>query len=441
MNWLQTLLPNPRKETIKEPKKTSAINLEDMKAVFTGAEYQRSVDFLLGLTMQRLANIFSEAASGRLYELFDMYRNIIASDARLHGIYNTRRQGCAHAPYTVTSPDKDNALAQEACDLVKKNLEQLNMQTIREQLFQGISYGVVISEKIWHIVDGVALIKDIKLIDYSRYEMEMTVLANSELYGELKLLTNGQYQFVKELNPTKILLATKSSQPGYYDMDAFMRPVARWYLLKTFAIQSWAQIAETYNFPVVIVKMPEAEFKKNKGIINKLLSSVGPNKYGIFFDTMQYEVHNQSTPGSSSMLKDFIEMCNIEMTIAILSQNLSSEVQGGSYAAAETLLKILQFTLADDISWINEVIDKQIVDDITRKNFPTLPYHLYPKFSSQFDQPVNLSELSAGLMGMSRLIKIPVDYIYERSQIPTPDENQEVIGGLGSNVFSAFETN
>lgn len=432
---------NIDKKSLQPSEASSKVSAEDFKQMYPGIRQERFLDIASDLSMERLANIYGSASTGLLYDLYKFYRTMLGLDSRLSGMFKTRQQATAHAEYTITCADKQNPQAKAAKELLEKNIDNLNMQTIRETLHYGRAFGVCMLEKVWYKQDGMLHIKKLPLIDFSRYEMLTNISPESPNYGRLLLRFNNQTYFAEGISKSKIVIATSAEQPGFYDQHAYLRPVARWFVIKSFAVQSWAQAAETYGFPVVIAKVPESEYKRHKQTIKRMLQLVGPNRYGIFFKTMDYEVHSAATSLNVNVWSDLIDLCNTEMAIGILSQNLSSEVKGGSYAATESMLEVLGYTLQDDITWTDEIIQQQICNDIVLKNFPNLPRHLYPTYSSGYKNKVDLERLASGLQGMAKLTEIPVSYIHEVSHIPQATDGEPTIGGYQRNIFDPLETN
>jgi len=59
-----------------------------------------------------------------------------------------------------------------------------------------------------------------------------------------------------------LTLAVDKEIKGKYDLQGFMRGIARWYLIKLFAVMNWSQYAEKYGHPVVTATVSEDMLKK-----------------------------------------------------------------------------------------------------------------------------------------------------------------------------------
>lgn len=423
--------PKAYRESIEE--KPDKIPNEALERIFRISMFERMMNVVDDLSMRRLRDIFSGAESGRLGDLIDTYIKIENSDARLKGMIKNRRMAASRASQVVVPADEENEQAVAAAGLVTENIKRLPWNQFQRDLMDGRMYGIAMWEKVWRrSKDGALYIDALHHIDHTRIEQYM-LHPGAERYGEL-CLRFGRYGtdklFLDEVSPYKLIIAANSDKEGMFDLAGVMRPVARWYVLKTFAVKSWAQYAETYGFPVPTITVSKKEFSENKKQIKTLLESVGVNRYGIFFDSMDYELHNTNSPAAIDVFEKFIALANTEQAIAVLGQNLTTEVRGGSHAASETHMTVLDNIVDDDIEWSEEIIQDQIVNEIVRVNFPSLPIDLYPTYRAVTKKSIDLQKLGQGLREMSRLVEIPKKYIYEESQIPQPGEDEPTIGGF-----------
>jgi len=83
--------------------------------------------------------------------------------------------------------------------------------------------------------------------------------------------------------------------------------------------------------------------------------------------------------GKQNMHKEFIEMCNTEIAVTILGQNLTTEVKGGSFASSKTHKEVLESITTSDVELIEESLNN-LVKTICEVNSKPLPPKLvlYP---------------------------------------------------------------
>lgn len=434
----QANITNQKRVDEDSPTKLSATSFDQ---IFNTSLFSRMVSVVDDIKMSRLRDIFFGAESGQLGELFDLYMKIEASDARLQSLSNSRRMAATRASHVLTVPDESNQTAQDARQLVENNIKRLNWEKFLRALLDGRMFGATVFENIWKEIGGELYIAEVQQIDHTRLE-QWKLNQNDPRFGQLAILTDqfgSQRQFISEFPDYKLIVGTNTAKTGTYELAGVFRSVARWYVLKTFAVKAWAQYAEVYGFPVPTITVAKSDYQENKSLMKKLLTSVGVNRFGIFFEGMDYDLHQAADQASIDVFQKYIDLCNTEMAIAILGQNLTTEVQGGSRAAAQTHLNVLENIIQDDVDWIDEIIQSQFVDPIVRVNYPSLPIDQYPTYTSVLDKNVDLQKLGMGLQSMSRLIEIPVNFIHQISQIPRPEEDEDTVGGFGSGGSGVIE--
>lgn len=414
------------------------VSSESFESMFPAGMYERMFSVLSDINMKALQDAAGTAEIGDLSHLIDLYVRIEASDTRLKGMLSSRRNAVSRSD-AVVSANKNIPLAMEAKKHVEENIKRLRWSTIQRDLMDGRLHGVAIFEKIWKLKDGKIWLDKTVHIDHSSYRQdnEIRSINSDRMFGELYLqdhsLTSVNKFYLSDImqeSPRKIIPAVNTTRNGYYDLAGVMRPVARWYILKTFGAQAWAQFAETYGFPTPTITVPEDYFKKNKSLIKKLLQSVGINRFGIFFPDMKYDIHEANKVSSIEVFERLIRLANVETAIGILGQNLSSEVDGGSFAATQAHMNVLADLVSDDMQWQDELINQYIIHDMVAMNFPTLPEEEYPVYSSEIKGDIDLSRLGSGLKSMSNLVEIPKGWIYQISQIPQPNEEEDTVGGF-----------
>ena len=406
-------------------------------------QMSRYVTVFTTLNMQFVQQIIGSAESGKIGDLYQLYEFIEASDARLKGMINNRRKAVSKFKYLISAGNRDNPKSIEAADFVAGNFEALKWKAYIAQLMDGRAYGVQMHQKVWKSKDGKLCIDKLVPVDKSKYEQNNQYLIDDQTaYGELiisEYLTGSRVISAQSLVDESVLtLAVDKEIKGKYDLQGFMRGIARWYLIKLFAIMNWSQYAEKYGHPVVTATVSEELLTKSRSLITQLISSVGPNRYGLLLQGMDYKIHNGSNSANVEVFEKLIALANTEMAIGILGQNLTTDVSGGSLAASKTHLEVLSNIIEDDAEWIDEIINDQIVNNLVRVNFPDLAFEDYPKYQTHIPEEIDIQKISNGLLQASRIVPIPVSHIYKKLGIPEPQDNEETIGGNGSSLLDSI---
>lgn len=138
----------------------------------------------------------------------------------------------------------------------------------------------------------------------------------------------------------------------------------------------------------------------------------------------------EATRNAALSYSDFCNYMDMQVTKAILGQNLTTEVSGGSYAAAETHKDILVTrvkALADSFA---EVLNKTVVKWLVDYNYPAVEG--YPSIWFKLDSAPDLAALAARDRILTVDIGLEVDagYFYDTYNLPRPEQGKPVIGGV-----------
>jgi len=404
-------------------------------------EYIRYINVFTNLNMELVQSTIAGAETGNLGDLYQLYEYLEASDARLKGMLNNRRKAVTKNIYNVSSADLDVQQANDVAQFVHDQITMLDWRAYLSELMDGRIYGVMIHQKKWYKrLDGKMCIKDMYPVDKAKYGQENnTYKYDIDVFGKLYV---SKYSYGTEkayidqlLNERLITVALDKDFASKYDMQGIMRGVARWYLIKLFAIQNWSKYAEKYGHPIVTAKVPLDQYKESSSLMRQLLSSVGSNRYGILLDGMEVDVVNGASNSNIDAFDRLIQLCNTEMAIAILGQNLTTDVSGGSYSASKTHMEVLANLIEDDIVWIDEIINNQFIAPLVQVNYPDLDEALYPVYKTELPKHIDVQQTALGLTQAMRLAPIPLSYVYKSLNIPEPKDDEPTIGGQGNNLL------
>lgn len=159
-------------------------------------------------------------------------------------------------------------------------------------------------------------------------------------------------------------------------MRGALRAVAQWWLARNYALRDWARYSERHGFPMLLADTP---FGADPNDINQYTAQLtnigqesvlhlpgGPDvtKYGKY-DLRYLEPQDASWLG----FKELINQCNDEITLALLGQNLTTQVKEGSFAAARVHADVKQAIIAADARTLARTIYSQIARPFAALNF------------------------------------------------------------------------
>lgn len=159
-----------------------------------------------------------------------------------------------------------------------------------------------------------------------------------------------------------------------------MRPIAPWWLARQYALRDWARYSERNGMPWVVGKTPAAadpimidQFRNALALLGQESVIQVPqgvddrNSYGV-------ELLDGHVADSTSGFETFIERCSSEITLALMGQNLTTEVKEGSLAAARVHADVKQQIIAADARALASTIYTQLARPFALFNFGDAKY-------------------------------------------------------------------
>ena len=159
-------------------------------------------------------------------------------------------------------------------------------------------------------------------------------------------------------------------------MRGALRAVSQWWLARNYALRDWARYCERHGFPLLLADTPFGADPNDIAAYQTALGSLGQEsvlqvpgsvdlaKYGKY-DLRYLEPKDQNWQA----FKAIIEQCNEEITLALLGQNLTSQVKEGSFAAARVHADVRQAILEADARALARTLYVQVMRPYAALNF------------------------------------------------------------------------
>lgn len=193
-----------------------------------------------------------------------------------------------------------------------------------------------------------------------------------------------------------------------------LRAIAPWWLGRNYALRDWARYSERHGMPIMLARTP---FGADKDAINvyktslqqlgqesviQLPSSADAEKYGTY-DLDFLEAADTAWEG----FQQLITQCNAEITLALLGQNLTSEVKEGSFAAARVHADVRQAILEADARALAQTVYRQMARPFAAVNFgdpnlaPRTEWDVAP-YEDEATQAKTFTDFATALFTMRR---------------------------------------
>jgi hypothetical protein len=306
--------------------------------------------------------------------LFDrpaQLHDAIASDSRVQSANRSRAAGLLGKPFEFHLPRSRKArrdpLAKKCLGLWKAHWPRMNAEpAILDLLQYSNSLGFAYAQILWD-TSGRTWYPYLKSWNarYSYYHWLLLCHVAVTMDGQTPI-TPGDAHWV--------LHAPHGQYRGW--MQGALRPVAQWWLARNYALRDWARYSERHGFPMILADTPfgadpkaianyQAQLTQlGQESVLQLPGSVDVTKYGKY-DLRYVEPKDRNWQG----FRELIVQCNAEITLAMLGQNLTSEIKEGSMAAARVHANVLQTWLAADARALAQTLYRDVLRPFAALNF------------------------------------------------------------------------
>ena len=164
-------------------------------------------------------------------------------------------------------------------------------------------------------------------------------------------------------------------------MYGALRPVAQWVLARDYALRDWARYTERHGFPIMLADTPFGADPASISNYQNQLTGMGQENILQLpgsVDTVKYGKYDlrllETKDASWQAFQALIEQCNAEITLALLGQNLTSEIREGSMAAARVHADVLQTWLQADARALEQTLYRDVLRPFAALNFGNPDY-------------------------------------------------------------------
>lgn len=129
---------------------------------------------------------------------------------------------------------------------------------------------------------------------------------------------------------------------------------------KNGTLKFWVNFTEKYGMPLLVGQYMRGGSQDEAEKLAKALVTLVEDSVIVTPDDVKLELHDASRTTSSVLYRDLIKFCNAEISKAVLSQTLTTELDMGSYAASQTHFKIRREVILSDIRLVEHTLNKLI---------------------------------------------------------------------------------
>lgn len=354
---------------------------------------------------------------GRTHEVYDG----IAADAHVLGELRSVRSALLGFEWRLEAGGDSpaDARALELCEKVMARRPAPGLRwpdtiwSIAESVFRGHS----VHEVVWRRADRFMVPEAIVDRPQRRFVFSTD--------NKLRLLTRQQPVEGEALGPYKWLLTRHmASHDNPYGVALFS--ACFWpYTFKHSGFRFFVKFCEKYGIPWAVGKYPPGTPQSEQDAIADSLARMIEDAVAAFPDSGAVELIEARHSGEP-VQERLINVCNREMSKALTSQTLATEIQGeGSRAASETHRGREVAVNESDRSLIADTMN-ELLSWVTELNIPGAQ----PPTFEFYEEAEAREEWVSVLEKARRFVAVPRWFAHERLQIPQPTQEEIAKGDL-----------
>lgn len=273
----------------------------------------------------------------------------LLSDARVGGCAGSRKAGVKSLEWDI---DRGKAKSRQA-KLIKDVFNNLDIYQIISSALDAVLFGYAVLEVVWEKAGSYILPKKVEGKPQEWFMFDST--------NRLLLRTKDRF-FEGEIVPDyKFILiqhnATYKNPYGFPELSRCFWPVT----FKRGGLKFWVMFTEKYGMPFMVGKHPRGTSKEETDKLADILEQMIQDAVAVIPDDASIEIMEAGGKSASAgIYRELLDYCDNEITIALLGQNLTTQVSGGSYAAAQTHMQIRKDLIDSDRIMIEKAINQLI---------------------------------------------------------------------------------
>lgn len=290
------------------------------------ASRERSVDFVSTL-LNALPN--PDPVLSTKGETIEVYNELLY-DSRVIATTDSRKSAIKSMEWDVTSETKDQA----SIDFHKEYLKKWEMERIVSEILDAPLFGYKPNEIMWQAINGQHIPVDFvgKPPHWFTYDDQ----------NELRMFTSSNMIEGEIVPPNKFIVsrskATYENPFGVGILSACFWPV----LFRRNGLKFLSVFVEKYGMPFLVGTAPAGEKVERMKEILEMLENIIQDGVAVVPEDYKLEVleGKEGKGAADSIHKVFLDIMNNEIALAVLGTNLTTNVEGGSFAAASAHMEV-----------------------------------------------------------------------------------------------------
>ena len=371
------------------------------------------------LDPRKLAAIFREADEGDVFRQMELFEEMEGKDTHLYSQLQTRKLAVTGLDWEIQEFSAE-PVDKKIKDWVEGQLKALNGFTDNlMDLLDAIGKGISFLEIEWGMKNGQTVIKSMDYVHQKKFFWDGN--------DELKVRTD-DYPGGIPLPENKFVIHQYKARSGHPSKAGVLRVCAWMYLFKNYDIKDWISFCEVYGMPLRLGTYGATASQEDKDALRQALIEMASDASGIIPAGTSVQFVESNKQSSVDIYERLARFCDEQMSKAIVGQTLTSD-SGGSYAQGKVHNDVRQDLTEADCKSLMETIRRDVIRPLVLYNFgPSANVPYFKISATDTDDLKEMADIYKTLSGSG--LEIPKSFLYRKFNIPAPEGNEAVIGGV-----------
>lgn len=400
------------------PIEKSVLTQEIAAPTLTGVRQIVSGHPAQGLTPARLAGLLREAEQGDPMRYLELAEEMEEKDLHYLSVLGTRKRAVAQLEITV-EPASESAEHQRHAELVRNFLERDELEDELVDILDAVGKGYSATEIVWETSARQWMPVRLEWRDPRWFAFDQADGRTLQLRSESGF---------EPLPPFKFVLPVMKAKSGIPIRGGLARAAAWAYLFKNYDIKDWVAFAEVYGQPIRVGKYHPNATQEERETLLRAVANIGADAAAIVPQSMLIEFVQADTQKSADLYEKLADWLDRQLSKAVLGQTLTTEVKGGSFAAAKVHDSVREDIERADAKQVAAALNRDLVRPIVELNFG--PQQAWPRIVIGRPEEADVGALSEALAKLVPLgLKVSQAEIRGKIGMADPADSDEILTG------------
>lgn len=383
-----------------------------------------------GLTPAKLAAMLTAADGGDTRDLLTLAVDLERRDSHAGAQLRTRKLALASLPWQVEAVSDDDGEVALAAEL-QAIVDDPEFTFLVIDLMDAILKGYAVAEIQWSRGQRWTPKK------YTWRDQRHFVV-DPEDGTTLRMRTDAQPKAGEDMPAFVFIQHVPRLASGTLATAGLVRPVAIMYLAKTLGVGAWLSFMELFGIPMRLGKYTKAMSEDDITALEKALSSMGLDGYGVMPDGALVEILEAHGRGNGTGEHERLaEWADRQVSKAVLGQTMTAD-NGSSFSQAKVHQLVRRDILLADALALAATLQRDLVRVYVDLNYG--PRDVYPRLRCVTEEPEDRELFVKALVQLvDRGLQVEQSVVLDKMGLPMPAPGAAVLSPSGKGTPAASD--